>query len=200
MTIAQPQTDDRRARVIEAATELFWRHGYDGVSIGDLVEVTGMNRYALYQEFGGKKEIFLAACDHYVGHSRETIRMVLARPGMDPADAVFECIVAKMLDPAMFPAGCLICTTAVDVAAKDDDVAEKMEASSREIRADFADAFAKAQAEGRAARQISPEAFGEIASALYFSTGVQARMGRSQEELLSALKSVIDGLRYQPTA
>lgn len=197
MTTPPHKSDERRAQVIEAATELFWRKGYDGVSIGDVVEATGMNRYALYQAFGGKKEIFMAVLHSYVSNAREMIRGFLARPNGDPVDAARDSIVAKMLDPTMFPAGCLMCTTAVDVAAKDEDVAALMAECSAEIGKDFADAYAKAQKAGIADPNRDPASFAEIANALYFSTGVQARMGRSREDLLEALEKVIDSLRYK---
>lgn len=200
MTTAPAQACDRRAHVIDAATDLFWRHGYDGVSIGDIVEATGMNRYALYQAFGGKKDIFMAALKDYVEQSAQLIQEFLERPDSDPMDTVRDAIVAKMLDPEMFPAGCLICTTAVDVAAKDEDVAAMMAEGNEKIGGLFAAAYARAQEDGRAARQMTPEAFSEMACAFYFSTGMQARMGRSREELLTALESVIDGLRYRPNA
>lgn len=198
MMTAPDAKEDRRAHVIEAATELFWRRGYDGVSIGDIVEATGMNRYALYQAFGGKKDIFLAVLTNYTDHAQAIIREFLDKPDYDPFDAVREALIAKMLDPDMFPAGCLITTTAVDVAAKDEDVRRQMDECSAEFARMFMEGFARAQDEGRASKQISPEAFAEMASALYFSTGVQARMGRSRETLLKALDQVIDGLRYKP--
>ena len=190
----------QRERVIEAATELFWRRGYDGVSIGEVVDASGANRYALYQEFGGKKGVFMAVLDAYITSSRAMIGEYLARPGREPIDAVRDAIVSHMLDPAMFPAGCLMCTTAADVAAKDADVAELMARGSAQIAGDFMDAYAAAQAVGTAPAEGDPEAFAEIANALYFSTGLQARMGRSREDLLRALDAVVDSLRLNPSA
>lgn len=193
-----PMPDDRRRQAVEAAIELFWRKGYDGVSISDVVEATGLNRYALYQAFGGKKDLFMACLDSYVAGSREAIGALLDRPGSDPVDAMHDAIAEKMLDPAMFPAGCLICTTAADVAAEDQDVADRMAEAHKEISLLFTSAYTKAQKEGRADPNRSPEAFAEMACALYFSTGVQARMRRSREELLSALSCMCDSLRYRP--
>ena len=46
---------------LSAAVELFWRKGYEGTSIRDLVEATGVNRASLYATFGGKQEFFRRA-------------------------------------------------------------------------------------------------------------------------------------------
>ncbi|MEO0974353.1 MAG: TetR/AcrR family transcriptional regulator, partial [Pseudomonadota bacterium] len=73
-----------RARVIDVATTLFWRHGYDGVSVGDLVEATGANRYALYAEFGDKRAVYLAVLQRYIDDAVEMIEEMLARPDADP--------------------------------------------------------------------------------------------------------------------
>ena len=194
MTAITEIQNPRRAHVVDVAMELFWRHGYDGVSIGDLVEATGMNRYALYQAFGGKKDIFMAVLKTYADDAFELIREVLNDPGITPLEAARVAIIKKMLDPEIFPAGCLICTTAVDVAAKDSDIAAFMEKTTQQMGAAFSSAWARAQKEGKASLGVTPEGFAEIATAVYFSTGVQARMGRSREDLLAAVDKVLESL------
>ncbi|MEO0975002.1 MAG: TetR/AcrR family transcriptional regulator, partial [Pseudomonadota bacterium] len=197
MTEANKNSSSRE-HVIDVATTLFWRAGYDGVSIGDIVEASGANRYALYHEFKDKKGVFRAVLEHYVEDSHQLIRSFLERRDRDPVDAVRDAIIAKMLDPEMFPAGCLMCTTAGEMAARDEEIAALMGEKSAAIGETFRTAFAQAQAEGRARTDISPLAFQEVAHALYFSTGLQARMGRSREELLQALEAVCDTFRSKP--
>ena len=199
MTEASKNTS-LREHVIDVATTLFWRHGYDGVSVGDLVEATGTNRYGLYHEFGDKRGVYLAVLQRYTDDATAMIRKFLQRPEADPVDAIRDAIVFKMLDPQMFPAGCLMCTTAVDMAARDEDVASIMQQSNDAIGEAFAEAYAGAQRDGTASEHITPAAFAELCHALYFSTGLQARMGRSREQLLEALESVCDSLRLKSRA
>ena len=40
-----------RDEVLEAATQVFWEKGYQGTSVGDLVEGTGLHRRSMYEEF-----------------------------------------------------------------------------------------------------------------------------------------------------
>ena len=194
MTAVTDIQNPRRTHVVDMAMELFWRHGYDGVSIGDLVEATGMNRYALYQAFGGKKDIFMAVLKSYADESFELIGEILNDPEITPLEAARMAIIKKMLDPEIFPAGCLICTTAVDVAAKDSDIAAFMKQTTDRIGAEFSAAWVRAQKEGKASLGVTPQGFAEIATAVYFSTGVQARMGRSREDLLAAVDRVLESL------
>ena len=43
-----------KEEVLEAATQLFWEHGYEGTSMNGLVEATGLHRRSMYEEFGDK--------------------------------------------------------------------------------------------------------------------------------------------------
>ncbi len=41
-----------RDEVLDAATHVFWEKGYEGTSVSDLVEGTGLHRRSMYEEFG----------------------------------------------------------------------------------------------------------------------------------------------------
>src|SRR5258707_4743678 len=53
---AAPQTT-RRGEILAAAAELFARHGYRGVSIGDLGAAVGLTGPALYRHFRSKDAV-----------------------------------------------------------------------------------------------------------------------------------------------
>ncbi|WP_375383630.1 TetR/AcrR family transcriptional regulator [uncultured Sphingomonas sp.] len=45
--------------------ELFWRHGYEGVSISDLTDAIGIAPPSLYAAFGSKARLYQEALDRY---------------------------------------------------------------------------------------------------------------------------------------
>ena len=45
---------------------LFWAKGFEGAHLAELVEVTGIKRFSLYAEFGGKDGLFQEALDLYL--------------------------------------------------------------------------------------------------------------------------------------
>lgn len=45
--------------------ELFWRHGYEGVSVGDLTAAIGIAPPSLYAAFGSKALLYREALDRY---------------------------------------------------------------------------------------------------------------------------------------
>ncbi|MEO1042549.1 MAG: TetR/AcrR family transcriptional regulator [Pseudomonadota bacterium] len=195
MPMSAEKTRDKRTLVIEKATELFWRQGYDGVSIGDLVEATGLNRYTLYQAFGGKREIFIAVLRNYIDESSAEVEEAFALYKGDPFEAIYHSLYTRMLNPDMFPAGCLMCTTSVDVAAKDPEVAEILKETVQGMMQVFCAKFEEARCASKAPSGQNSMAFAELATSLYFSLGVQARMGRSRESLAEALRTTVDSLK-----
>lgn len=52
-------------RVLEKALSLFWRKGFNGCSINELVNETGVNRFSLYHEFENKEGILYQSLNLY---------------------------------------------------------------------------------------------------------------------------------------
>ncbi len=60
---------------------LFWKKGFEGAHLAELVEVTGLNRFGLYKEFGGKSGLFGEAFDLYLDEARGSL---FPRLGKEP--------------------------------------------------------------------------------------------------------------------
>jgi TetR/AcrR family transcriptional repressor of mexJK operon len=52
--------DARRERIVRMAAPLFLKHGYDNVSIDDIIGVVGGSKATIYAWFGGKEGLFEA--------------------------------------------------------------------------------------------------------------------------------------------
>lgn len=55
-----------RDQVLGVVMQAFWQHGYKGLSLADIEQVTGVGKKSLYNEFGSKDELFLAALTCYL--------------------------------------------------------------------------------------------------------------------------------------
>lgn len=66
--------------VVEAARDLFWERGYEGASVGELEERTGVNRSSLYSAFGSKHELFDAALHSYLDQVTRPMLAGMQRP------------------------------------------------------------------------------------------------------------------------
>src|SRR5260370_505997 len=63
--MARPK-EFNRDQVLEKAMGLFWEKGYDGSSVENLVQCTGIGRGSLYDTFSDKHALYLAALDRYM--------------------------------------------------------------------------------------------------------------------------------------
>jgi TetR/AcrR family transcriptional repressor of nem operon len=62
--MARPREFDEE-RVLKRAMELFWRKGFNGTSLSDLVHATGIKKASLYACYGNKEKLFKAALLQY---------------------------------------------------------------------------------------------------------------------------------------
>jgi len=85
---------ETRHRIVQAATTLFSLHGYDGTTVNDVLEATGITKGALYYYFSSKEALCRAVIEHAVREVRD-----LAVSSDDPTDAlkaVRQCLAALL--------------------------------------------------------------------------------------------------------
>ncbi|WP_025856610.1 CerR family C-terminal domain-containing protein [Pseudomonas sp. CHM02] len=58
--------EETRARIIDAAVEVFGERGYDGASTRDIATAAGVNAPAIQYYFDGKEGVYLACVEHLV--------------------------------------------------------------------------------------------------------------------------------------
>ncbi len=186
---ARSQTE--RVQAVEVAKELFWRHGFEDVSIEDVVKATGFNRYALYSAFGGKREIFLATLDAYYQERRAIFLTSLDDPDRAPLDAirrVFEFAIKEMAERGT---GCMMCNAATAAGQTIPLVAERVETYLEEIRSAYIDALQRAQSRDELNTSISVEAAAALFITLMLGLGVHAKRGASSDAMMSVFDSTI---------
>src|SRR3954451_891852 len=73
----RPRAYDPQVALARAA-EKFWKAGYAGTSLDDLVYAPDMTRPSLYAAFGDKHDLYLKTLEHYRDESRALARFPLA--------------------------------------------------------------------------------------------------------------------------
>jgi AcrR family transcriptional regulator len=73
----QVPVEEQREQILEAATRLFTTEGYDGTTSERIAEVSGVGRPSVYQLFGSKNEVFIAAVDRAFTRMLDRIRRSL---------------------------------------------------------------------------------------------------------------------------
>ncbi|MGR9162481.1 TetR/AcrR family transcriptional regulator [Rhizobium leguminosarum] len=57
MKITKAQSQENRARIVENASVMFREHGYDGVSVADLMGAAGLTHGGFYKHFASKADL-----------------------------------------------------------------------------------------------------------------------------------------------
>ncbi len=78
-----------RDQVLENVTDLFWRKGYNGTSMQDLVDVTGLNRSSIYNTFGDKFQLFEESLRHYQTIQNDRLRETFSK-AKSPKEAIIS--------------------------------------------------------------------------------------------------------------
>ena len=66
-----PRTEDfNRDQVLDKAQDVFWKKGFNGTSMQDLVDSTGLNRSSIYNSFGSKMELYQLTLKRYQNESK----------------------------------------------------------------------------------------------------------------------------------
>jgi AcrR family transcriptional regulator len=104
------QNDERRALLLERATQLFGDHGYDGVSMAQLAREANISKALLYHYFPSKRRLFEAALAAGAQELRERTRPDPKRPPAEQLAATLDAFLgwvqerpaayAKMLESA----------------------------------------------------------------------------------------------------
>lgn len=103
MVTAMPQAEETRLAIIEAAEQLFARHGVDGVSMRDVAAAAGqLNNSAVQYHFGGRDNLLLAVFRYRMGDINQARRAHLTAidqqgRGGEPR-ALFEAIILPIAE------------------------------------------------------------------------------------------------------
>src|SRR5687768_12507293 len=119
---------DTRARIVEAAMELFWLKGYGSTSIADILSRSQVNSGSLYHYFPGKQDLLIAVLETY----RDGIGPMLLEPAWagveDPVERVFALLAQyrRLIVDTDCVYGCPIGSLALEVHEPDPVVRERM--------------------------------------------------------------------------
>ncbi|MDD7928196.1 TetR/AcrR family transcriptional regulator [Microbacterium thalli] len=167
---------------LDAAIELFWVRGYRAASVSELSTATGVANGSLYQAWGSKWELFLAAFRRYCARRLELVRSAVdGRTGDVRATATgfLDAIVADC-DSHPDRRGCLMINTMSELGSS----AEVAQISNETVsHMDRAVADGLARASGLQARH--PEVVSSAAHLVAVSQAVIqfSRIGRDEAEI-----------------
>lgn len=181
-------------QALARAAESFWKGGYAGTSLDDLVAATGMNRPSLYAAFGDKRDLYVKTLERYQKRSRSKSLELLA-----DSKSLRE-FLTRFYDGALDiyragndeARGCYSISTAPAQATVDPAVRAFLHDSIAGTDAFLADVISQARDRGEIAASADPSALAQIATATLHTIAVRSRVGAPRKQLKGLAATAID--------
>jgi len=158
--------DERQALV--SAMLVFWEKGYEGTSIQDLEDATGLGRTSIYNAFGNKRQLFNRILECY----KESVMSALFL-AMDSAPDIRDGI-RRLLHGALDihfdtdnPGGCLVVLSVLESGQHDAQSSESVAQTIQDLKTGLQQRLKKAKQAGELSADLDVSATATtIASAM----------------------------------
>jgi AcrR family transcriptional regulator len=171
------------AQALEAAMDVFWNQGYEATSLDNLLSAMKIGRQSMYDTFGDKKQLYLAALGHYADIGRAALRQRLSA-GSSALGAIetFLRDVARG-DACQRERGCLAVNAVAEFGKGDPEVYAFIERTQRMTEELFAEALARAREQGELADGVDLDAAAHFIHTAIRGMRISAKAGASAAQL-----------------
>jgi len=179
--MARPRSFDAD-EALRSAMQVFRARGYEGASLKHLETATGLNPGSLYNCFGSKEALFLAALDHY----NDTVvrrRIATYLKGDAPLREIRALFISTLDERGGTKFGCLLTNTAVEFSTGSAAVSAKVTEGFALLERAFTAQCERAKAAGSIAPSLDAERLALRLLHAYQGLLVLVRFGRNPAEL-----------------
>jgi len=190
----RPEEFDK-ANVLQNAMVLFWEKGFEGTSMQDLVDATGLNRSSIYNSFGSKLAFYQETLKAYQQQNSGIFQRALVR-ATNPLEAiryVFESFLPEVARQEC-ERGCFLMNSKTEMANKEEDVRKWLLAHQEQSLSFFSDLILSGQEEGfinneRKAEDLAYFVFNSFQG--YRMTGILVKDPKILKEIINNTLSVL---------
>jgi TetR/AcrR family transcriptional repressor of nem operon len=193
--MARTKTFDE-VEILDRAIALFGEHGYNGISMQELVDGLGINRSSLYDTFGDKEALYVATLKHY--RSERTRKMVDLIQQSDDVRAtlknILDFVISDSLDPKS-KTGCMMVNTAVELAPHQKKLATLVSENMTAIEEALTQALKRAQADRQISKRHNATALAHVIANAINGFRVAAKYGADRklyDNVVHVLMSLLD--------
>ena len=173
-----------RDEVLTKAAQTFLCYGYEGTSMQTLVSTMGINRGSLYDTFGDKRSLFLAAIAHYEETIvKNTVACLITTNANKQTivDLFHNLVVAMAQEENCY--GCLMTNTAVELCPHDAEAKARINTHFNQMVRAFKHALTNAQAQGEIKSDRNLEAMAQYLTSNLQGLRVMGKVNRQRKTL-----------------
>ncbi len=180
--------------IIRDAMGVFQTLGYQGASMEQLVQGTGLSRGSLYKVFPDKRALFLAALERYTTENTAKLRDCLAEGSAREAIRSALMGIAEASALATGERGCLVVSSTAEMASKDLAVKAHLEQTLDRIQGLIGAAIRRGQEAGEIPSKRDVEALARFFLCTIEGLGVLGKTGRTREDMASIVDAAMNVL------
>ena len=185
-----------RRGIIEKAAPLFNQKGYEGTSLSDLMDATGLQKGGIYRHFGSKEELAAAAFD-YSWLKAANKRLDGVDDSVDSVDRLKKMIGNFVeLRSGLVPGGCPLMNTAIE----SDDGNSVLRARAKKALESWTSRLCKIIREGIVHRQIdrriNPQKLSQLIIATLEGALLISRLQKDRQPLHDVRKHLDEYLEH----
>jgi AcrR family transcriptional regulator len=180
--------------VLDQATEVFWRQGFQGASLADLTAATGLSKPSLYAAFGDKEALYLRCLQRYADRAIEQTNEMLEREpdarraveGLMRATVDLQCAAGQ-------PGGCLIVTGSADCGhpSLPATIEQALRKASGATRQRIEQRLLKAECAGELPPGTDAKRLAALFGAVLAGMAVMAKAGQPRQRLEEAVDAAM---------
>ncbi len=190
----RPRTFDRE-EALKKAMLVFWKKGFEGTTMADLVAAIGMKAPSVYAAFGNKDALF-----------REAVELYKNKVEQGPLKALNETtFILKALENSLNESvkmvsgpeasSCLIMAGAINCAPEHQEHVQHLRNLRSMYKETLKNRFIRAIEDGQLIEGTQPDALAEFYFGFIHGLALRAKDGSTKEELHSSCKFAIEALR-----
>lgn len=182
--------------VLDKAMRLFWEKGYGATSMAELEKGLGINKFSIYNTFGNKHELFLAALSHYdKSMTNQLLQTLSDEPsGLAAIDRALDMLEKKIQgDSRRF--GCLMLNSGIELSPHDAEVSTRVQNMNRSLEDAFYESLAVAQQRGEIANNINLKEYARFLLTLYQGMITVAKVEQDSRTVHSSISFAKQMLR-----
>lgn len=177
---------------IDKSVRVFRERGYHATSIADLTEAMELASGSVYKAFKDKKAVFLAAFDREETLRGEKLRRIIST-AKSGRDRIHNALIfyAESSHGIEGERGCLIVSTATELATLDADVAQRVKTALRKAEALMMQLIREGQEDGSIPAAIDSKVTARLMLCLLQGMRVIGKTGRSRTEMTAVADAAL---------
>ncbi|MEV0686713.1 TetR/AcrR family transcriptional regulator [Nocardia sp. NPDC050378] len=184
--------------VLCRAERLFWTNGFEGTTMAQLSEATGLQAGSIYAAFGSKAGLFEHVVDHYQQQvGRGYVEDALAAPSVHELIRRWLDGVVRFTTGADTPSGCLLVQSALVTGDGAERTRDLIRARHQASAAAVTERMHRAQESGDLPAHVDPALAVRFLTTVAEGLAVEAAMGTSRAELLALVDLVTQRLPWE---